>query len=250
LREVLPQVLQLDLLQLTAHAAHEPPQLVVDQQREHRVTGPDLRRAVVDRPERPRLRQHLHQRRAERWRARVARLVLFEARGQLARRPRAMDLLVPQDVRAVGVRRVEQLHQVVLDLDVGVRAREAEPRRRFDRVPGLVVQLPDQRPQVHAHDSVSIASGSLPTDPFPVHVPVNVPVPVPVPELPDTGTRRRTRTRTGTTTANAPTRLYPAVPPPGQRGEAGRPPGWKGEVAGSPPPTPAFQSVPPPAPGW
>src|SRR5690606_15397343 len=222
LREVLPQVLRLDLLQLPAHAAHEPLQLVVDQQREDRVTAPDLRRAVVDRPDRPRLRQHLHQRRAERWRARVARLQIVEARGQLAREPRAVDLVVLQDVRAVAVRRVEQLHQVVLDLDVVVRAREAQPRRRFDRAPGLVVQLPDQRSQVHVHGSLSIAaSGSLPTDlpdRSPVPVPVNVPVPVPVPERPGTGTRMRTRT--GST-------MMPRTPPPFSRRSPTRAAGWR-----------------------
>src|SRR5690606_4295703 len=92
---------------------------------------------------------------------------------QLARQPRPIHLVVFQDVRAVAVRRVQQLQQIVLYLDVVVRAREAEPRRRLDRAPGLMIQLPDQRPQVYAHDSLPriprIASAVRPLtlQPFP-----------------------------------------------------------------------------------
>ena len=48
---------------------------------------------------------------------------------------------------------VEQLHQVVLDLDVVVGARQAEPGGALQRAARRIVQLPDQRLQVEGHIS-------------------------------------------------------------------------------------------------
>ena len=51
----------------------------------------------------------------------------------------------------IAVAPVQELHQVVLDLDVVVGAPEAEAGGGFDGGLGLVVQLPDQRAEVEVH---------------------------------------------------------------------------------------------------
>jgi hypothetical protein len=56
-----------------------------------------------------------------------------------------------EDGREVSVILVHQLHQVVLDLDIVVGAREAQAGRGFYRALRLVVELPYQGSQVEVH---------------------------------------------------------------------------------------------------
>ena len=121
------------------------------------MAGADLRRAVVERAERPRLVEHLDDVRAERRRARVAGLQLVEALRQLRRQPRPVDAELLEDRREVAVGGVEQLHEVVLDLDVVVRAGQAQAGRRFDGAPRRVIQLADEGSEIDSHASLVAA---------------------------------------------------------------------------------------------
>src|SRR5690606_40472942 len=64
-------------------------------------------------------------------------------------RPVHAELL--EDQRGVGITGVEQLHEVVLDLDVVVGAGEAESGGGLDGAASRVVQLPDQPLEIDAH---------------------------------------------------------------------------------------------------
>ena len=85
----------------------------------------------------------LQQVRAERRSARVAGLELVEAARQLGRQARFVHFEMLQDGRQIAVARIQQLHQVMLDLHVVVRAGKTQARRGFQRVARGVVQLSD-----------------------------------------------------------------------------------------------------------
>ena len=53
--------------------------------------------------------------------------------------------------REIAVGGVEQLHEIVLDLDVVVRARETEARRRLDRAARRVIELADEGAKIDGH---------------------------------------------------------------------------------------------------
>ena len=92
----------------------------------------------------PGLGQHLQQRRAEGRRARVAGFQFVQAARQLRGR---RDLSTPNCRRMQAkssIARIQQLHQVMLDLDVVVRAGQAESRGRLQRKARRVIQFRDE----------------------------------------------------------------------------------------------------------
>ena len=111
--------------------------------------------AEFQRADGPRLGQHREQGRTERRRARVAGLELVQAARQLRREPRLVYAELFQDAREIRIRRVQQLHQEVLDFDVVVRARQAQPGRAFERRASGVIQLGNDRLQANRHSGSS-----------------------------------------------------------------------------------------------
>ena len=89
------------------------------------------------------LGQHIAQRGAQRRIACVTRLQFVETARQLGGQARFVHLEVLQNRRQIGARRIEQLHEVMFDLNVVVRARDAQAGGGFQRVAGGVVQLSD-----------------------------------------------------------------------------------------------------------
>ena len=120
------------------------------------MAGAHLARAVVHRAHRPRLGEHSRKMRAERGRARIAGLEVVQALRQIRREARSIDRVLPQDERAIAIGRVEQLHEEVLDLDVVVRSRQAQPRRRFDGAARRGVELGDESSEVDRHGGIQV----------------------------------------------------------------------------------------------
>jgi hypothetical protein len=160
LLEVFAQAVRVDLLEFAADLAHHARQIFVRSQRQNGEAGADLARAIVDRAQRPGLGQHITQRGAQRRVARVSRLQLIQAARQLGREARFVHFEMLQDGRQIRAARIQQLHQIVLHLDVIVRARKAQTGRGFQRVARGIVQLPDQRPEIHWHTIPSVAVNS------------------------------------------------------------------------------------------
>jgi hypothetical protein len=63
---------------------------------------------------------------------------------------------VLEDAGEVRLLRLAELEQVVLDVDVVVGARQAEPGRRFERVAAGVVEPSDERLEVGGHARVML----------------------------------------------------------------------------------------------
>ena len=149
--EVLAQALAPDLAQLSADLTHLAAQLVVGHEREDGVPSADRACPVVHGPDEPCFSEHLGDTRAEGWRPRVARLQLVQAAREVRREPRAIDLELLEDGGAIAIARVEQLHEIVLDLDVVVGARQTQPGCCLEGVARLVVELADQASEIHVH---------------------------------------------------------------------------------------------------
>ena len=113
--------------------------------------GADPRGAELDRADEPRLLDQLREAGRERRRAGVAGLEPVERPHEVLREPRLVDLEAAQDPVEVGVRRLAELEEQVLDVDVVVRPRQAEPGRPLEGVAAGVVQSADEGLQVHAH---------------------------------------------------------------------------------------------------
>src|SRR5262249_15178756 len=97
LRELGPERVGGDLLQLLAHLAGEARQLLVGHERENRVPGAHLISAEVYGAKRPRFGEHLHQVWAQGWRARVPRFQLIEASRELRREARPIHAIMLHD---------------------------------------------------------------------------------------------------------------------------------------------------------
>src|ERR1043166_9956439 len=91
--------------------------------------------------------------RTDRGRPCVSSLAVIERPGEIARQPRSVDRVLLEHEREIGIRDVEELHEVVLDLDVVVRTRETQPSRALDGAARRGVQLTDEGPQVARHES-------------------------------------------------------------------------------------------------
>ena len=149
--EVLPKRLHGNLRELAADVLHHSREIVIGEERKHRMAGAHLRRAVVDRAERPRLGEHARKVRADRGRACISRLEMVETLGEVGGEPRPIQRVVLHDEREVGVGDVEQFDEEMLDLDVVVRAREAKSSRAFEGATRGGVQLTDEGAQVDGH---------------------------------------------------------------------------------------------------
>ena len=69
---------------------------------------------------------------------------MIEGLRQLAGHPAAIDAVMAEDFREIGVGRLQELDQPVLDLDVVIGARQAHTRGAFERPPAGVVQFGHQ----------------------------------------------------------------------------------------------------------
>ena len=121
-----------------------PRQVLGGEDRHERMAGAHVLGAIVDGPDRPCLGEGPHQVRAERRCARVARLEVVEAPREIRDESRPLDAVMAQDERQIIVGGVERLQQKMLDLDVVVRARQAQAGRRLDGIAGIVVELADE----------------------------------------------------------------------------------------------------------
>ena len=135
--EILPQ-LGRQLFQLGSERA------VADQGGDQ-VPAADLRRAELDRRHQPGLLHQVEQPLREGRLAGVARLQAVERPRQVAIEPRRIDLEPLEDRFQVGAARFEQLHQPVLDLDVVVGPRQAQPGGAFQGPAAMAVELADER---------------------------------------------------------------------------------------------------------
>jgi len=76
---------------------------------------------------------------------------VVETLREIGREPRSVERVLAQDERKIAVGDVEQLDEIVLDLDVVVRAREAETRRRLDDAARGRVELADESAKINRH---------------------------------------------------------------------------------------------------
>ena len=156
-REILLERLDRNLRQLAADVLRHARELFVREERQQRVTAAHLCRAVVEGADCPGFVEHRRNVRAHRRRASVAGLEMIEALRQLRRQPRPVDAVLLENRRDVAVGIVEQLHQIMLNLDVIVRARQAEARRGFHGAPSRVIQLADEGSEIDSHCNASSA---------------------------------------------------------------------------------------------
>src|SRR5204862_4292858 len=140
-----------NLRELAADLLDHAREIVVGEESDDCMTRANLPRSVIDRAKRPRFREHAREMRAERRRPRVARLQVIETLREIGRETRAVDRVLPKDEREVAVGRVEKLREVVLDLDVVMRAGEAQSSRRLDGAARRRVELGDESTKIDGH---------------------------------------------------------------------------------------------------
>ncbi len=120
------------------------------------MSGSNLVRIVFDGGDGPGFGEHLYQLRAEGWAASVAGLQAVEAALEFICETRFVDAVLLEDESDIVVGAIDCLHEVMLDLDVVVRARDAETCCSFEGATSCVVQFADQRFQIQAHLSCSL----------------------------------------------------------------------------------------------
>ncbi len=151
LQQVLPQGVGLYFLQLLTNVANDARQIVVREQRQDGESRTDLAGAVVDRSEQPGFGQHVHEHLAEHGATAVTGLHTVEAARQLSREARRVDAKMFQNMLEVAIGFVEQFRQVVLDLDLIVAARSAQPHRRFHGIARDLIDFSEEEFPVLQH---------------------------------------------------------------------------------------------------
>ena len=150
-RQGLAQCLRVDLLQFLAHLPRDPRELLIRKQRQQGKSGAHLGRVELQRANRPRLRKHAEQRGAKSRSPGISGLDLIKRSGQLPREPSPVDAELFEGAREIRLRRIHKLHEEVLDLDVIMSPRQAQPRRILQRLPRSIVQLSNNRLQTNRH---------------------------------------------------------------------------------------------------
>ena len=131
-------------LQLLAHVAHDAREFIVCQNRQDQMAGTNMRRVEIDGAHRPGFGHHFQYGRADGGRAGIPGFQFVQTSREFLRKLRGIDAELVEDPRCIAILHVQQFHQDVLNLDIVVCARQAEPRRAFERAARRVVQFPDQ----------------------------------------------------------------------------------------------------------
>ena len=150
---VLPQWIAGDLPQRRHGLQDHPAERVVVEQGEQQRAGAHRRGAELERGREPRLAEELEDLRREGRRAGVPGIEPAEGLLHLGDQERAVEPVLPQRPPEVGVLAVgerQQLGQQVLDLDVVMGPRDAQPGRLFQRPAAERAQLVDEGLQVEA----------------------------------------------------------------------------------------------------
>ena len=140
-----------DRRELLGDFTREPGELLLLEEGEEDVCGADTGGAEIDRADQPGLFDELGEAGGESRRAGVPGLEPVERSHEVLREAGFVDLEPAQDPVKVRVRRFAQLDEQMLDVDVVVRPRQAEPGGAFEGVPAGVVHSADEGFQIRAH---------------------------------------------------------------------------------------------------
>ena len=130
---LLLQLVDRDFRHVRHALARQTKQIVIGQERQQQVAGADCRSAEFNRCHDPGLLRQLDDFRRQGGGPRIAGLQPIDRASQVARQPRVVDLVVPQQAAAIGVVQFEDLEHPVFDLDVVIAARKAQPSGTFKR---------------------------------------------------------------------------------------------------------------------
>ena len=150
---VLPQWIAGDLPQRRHGLQDHPAERVVVEQGEEQRAGAHRRGAELERGREPRLAEELQDLRREGRRARVPGIEPGEGLLHLGDQEGAVEPVLPQgppQIRVLAVGERQQLGQQVLDLDVVMGPRYAQPSRLFQRAAAEWAQLVDEGLQIEA----------------------------------------------------------------------------------------------------
>ena len=127
--EVFLQSLDRDVFELLGKIARQAPRVLIGQEGQQEMPGTHPVLPVVDGSERPGLFEEPGESRRKGRGAGVPRLQPVEGARQIPRHAGGVYFEVAENARQVGIRRLDQLEQQVLDFDVIMRARQTEARR-------------------------------------------------------------------------------------------------------------------------
>ena len=152
--EVFLQSLDRDVFELLGKIARQAPRVLIGQEGQQEMPGTHPVLPVVDGSERPGLFEEPGESRRKGRGAGVPRLQPVEGARQIPRHAGRVYFEVAENPRQVGIRRLDQLEQQVLDFDVIMRARQTEARRSLQRAAACSVELGYQRFQVRSQSRI------------------------------------------------------------------------------------------------
>src|SRR5207237_1305253 len=141
LMKILAEIFRRDLLKFLADLVNDARQPVACGKSEHGETGSDLSGSEVNRCDGPGLGHRLDKIRTQGRRAASAGLETIQSASQLGCKAAFVDFGMLRDEGEIGIGRIEQFEQIVLNLDVVVSTGETESRRGFRGVSSCCVEL-------------------------------------------------------------------------------------------------------------